>query len=275
MAWWRWTATEPAGGADAVRAREIPGVRVEVRRLNKFFGTKHVLQDLDLAVAPGETFVIFGPSGCGKSVFLKHLSGLIVPDGGEIRLDGEAVGSEAGRQFRLAMVFQSSALFNSLTVGENVGLWLKEHRICGAAEIVRIVAEKLSLVGLSGTERSMPSELSGGMRKRVAIARALAVNPNLILYDEPTAGLDPVLTEQVGQVIAGLKRLRITALVVTHDLNLGFAVGDRLGMMHGGRLIETGPAEAIRNTTNPVVRAFIHTQMKIVAREPGDAARAS
>jgi phospholipid/cholesterol/gamma-HCH transport system ATP-binding protein len=257
---------EPAGSAGLEEARAVPGVRVEVHRLNKFFGEKHVLTDLELTVEPGETFVIFGPSGCGKSVFLKHLCGLLVPDSGEIRLDGEPVGSEASRRFRLAMVFQSSALFNSLTVGENVGLWLKEHRICGVPEIARIVAEKLALVGLSGAERSRPSELSGGMRKRVSIARALAVNPHLILYDEPTAGLDPVLTEQVGQVIADLKRFQITALVVTHDLNLGFAVGDRLGMMHGGRLIETGSTEAIRATTNPIVRAFIHTQMKVVAR---------
>ena len=266
MGWMRWGKAETAGGVSLEDTRAIPGVRVEVHRLNKFFGEKHVLQDLELTVEPGETFVIFGPSGCGKSVFLKHLCGLIAPDTGEIRLDGEPVGSDAGRQFRLAMVFQSSALFNSLTVGENVGLWLKEHRICGAPEIARIVAEKLSLVGLSGAERSMPSELSGGMRKRVSIARALAVSPHLILYDEPTGGLDPVLTEQVGQVITDLKRLQITALVVTHDLNLGFAVGDRLGMMHGGRLIETGSAEAIRSASNPTVRAFIHTQMKIVAR---------
>ncbi|MBI4537022.1 MAG: ATP-binding cassette domain-containing protein [candidate division NC10 bacterium] len=257
---------EGAGDLILLDERAIPGVQVEVRRLNKYFGEKHVLKDLDLRVEAGETFVIFGPSGCGKSVFLKHLCGLIRPDTGEILLDGEPVGSEAVRRFRLAMVFQSSALFNSLTVGGNVGLWLKEHRMCSPPEIARIVAEKLALVGMAGTERSRPSELSGGMRKRVAIARALAVNPHLILYDEPTAGLDPVLTEQVGQVIADLKRLQITALVVTHDLNLGFAVGDRLGMMHGGRLIETGPPEAIRATTNPIVRAFIHTQMKIVAR---------
>ncbi len=266
MATTRQGQVHPTGGAGLDEGRAVPGVRVEVHRLNKYFGDKHVLTDLDLTVEPGETFVIFGPSGCGKSVFLKHLCGLLVPDSGEIHLDGQPVGSEASQRFRLAMVFQSSALFNSLTVGENVGLWLKEHRICGPAEIARIVAEKLALVGLSGAERSMPSELSGGMRKRVSIARALAVNPHLILYDEPTAGLDPVLTEQVGKVIADLKGLQITALVVTHDLNLGFAVGDRLGMMHGGRLIETGTPEAIRATTNSVVQAFIHTQMKIVAR---------
>jgi phospholipid/cholesterol/gamma-HCH transport system ATP-binding protein len=266
MAWMRWGKLEPADGTVLEEPRAIPGVRVEVKRLNKFFGEKHVLKELDLTVEPGETFVIFGPSGCGKSVFLKHLCGLLMPDSGEIHLDGQPSGSGPGGRFRLAMVFQSSALFNSLTVGENVGLWLKEHRICPAPEIARIVAEKLALVGLAGTERAMPSELSGGMKKRVSIARALAVNPHLILYDEPTAGLDPVLTEQVGQVIVGLKRLRITALVVTHDLNLGFAVADRLGMMHGGQLIETGSADAIRATANPIVRAFIHTQMKIVAR---------
>jgi phospholipid/cholesterol/gamma-HCH transport system ATP-binding protein len=164
----------------------------------------------------------------------------------------------------MAMVFQSSALFNSLSVGENVGLWLKEHRICGPAETARIVAEKLALVGLAGKESTMPSELSGGMKKRVSIARALAVNPHLILYDEPTAGLDPVLTEQIGHVIADLKQLKITSLVVTHDLNLGFAVADRLGMIHEGRLIETGTPAAIRATTNPVVRAFISTQMKVL-----------
>lgn len=265
-AWRAWGRADPAEDATREVPRAIPGIRVDVKKLNKFFGEKHVLVDLDLTVEAGETFVIFGPSGCGKSVLLKHLAGLIAPDGGEIRLDGEPVAGAGNGRFRMAMVFQSSALFNSLTVGENVGLWLKEHRICPPAEAARIVAEKLEMVGLEGTERSMPSELSGGMKKRVSIARALAVSPHLILYDEPTAGLDPVLTEQVGQVIADLKRLRITALVVTHDLNLGFAVGDRLGMMHGGRLIETGPAEAIRTTANPIVRAFIHTQMKIVAR---------
>ncbi len=246
--------------------RETPGVRIEVQRLNKFFGSHHVLCDLDLRVEPGETFVIFGPSGCGKSVLLKHIAGLLIPDSGRILVDGEDLHAEGRRRFRMAMVFQSSALFNSLSVGENVGLWLKEHRICGSTEIARIVAEKLALVGLAGQEHAMPSELSGGMKKRVSIARALAVNPHLILYDEPTAGLDPVLTEQIGHVIVDLKRLKITSLLVTHDLNLGFAVADRLGMMHEGRLIEVGTPASIRATTNPVVQAFISTQMKVLAR---------
>ena len=247
--------------------RAVPGVRVDVQDLNKFFGSKHVLRDLTLSVEPGETFVIFGPSGCGKSVLLKHIAGLLVPDAGRILVDGEElpVGA-AGRRFRMAMVFQSAALFNSLSVGENVGLWLKEHRICGAEEAARIVAEKLALVGLAGSEDSRPSELSGGMRKRVAIARALAIDPQLILYDEPTAGLDPVLTEQIGGVLADLKALRITALVVTHDLNLAATVADRLGMIHEGRLVETGTPAQIWSTTNPVVRAFLNTQMKIPGR---------
>lgn len=247
--------------------RSGPGVRVEVQRLNKFFGAHHVLRDLDLSVEPGETFVIFGPSGCGKSVLLKHITGLLTPDSGRILVDGEDLrAGEGRRRFRMAMVFQSSALFNSLSVGENVGLWLKEHRVCRPAEIARVVGEKLQLVGLTGSEETMPSALSGGMKKRVSIARALAVNPHLILYDEPTAGLDPVLTEQIGHVIADLKQLKITSLVVTHDLNLGFAVADRLGMIHEGRLIEVGTPEGIRAATNPVVRAFINTQMKVLAR---------
>jgi phospholipid/cholesterol/gamma-HCH transport system ATP-binding protein len=246
--------------------RKTPGVRIEVQRLNKFFGSHHVLRDLDLSVETGETFVIFGPSGCGKSVLLKHIPGLLTPDSGRILADGEDLHAEGRRRFRMAMVFQSSALFNSLSVGENVGLWLKEHRICGPTEIAGIVAEKLALVGLAGQEHAMPAELSGGMKKRVSIARALAVTPHLILYDEPTGGLDPVLTEQIGHVIADLKQLKITSLVVTHDLNLGFAVADRLGMIHEGRLIEVGTPASIRATTNPVVQAFISTQMKVLAR---------
>jgi phospholipid/cholesterol/gamma-HCH transport system ATP-binding protein len=253
--------------SEALVTRSIPGVRVEVQHLNKFFGPKHVLRDLSLTVEPGETFVIFGPSGCGKSVLLKHITGLLQPDSGRILVDGEDVrAGAAGQRFRMAMVFQSSALFNSLSVGENVGLWLKEHRICRPEEIARIVAEKLRLVGLAGSERTMPSELSGGMKKRVSIARALAVNPHLILYDEPTAGLDPVLTEQIGNVIAELKQLRITAIVVTHDLNLAASVADRMGMIHEGRLIETGAPAQVWATANPVVRAFLSTQMKVPGR---------
>jgi phospholipid/cholesterol/gamma-HCH transport system ATP-binding protein len=252
---------DPAG-----ETRATPGVRVEVRDLVKAFGAKSILRELTLTVEPGETFVIFGPSGCGKSVLLKHITGLLQPDAGRILVDGAEVVAGRPRRFRMAMVFQSAALFNSLSVGENVGLWLKEHRICAAPEIRRIVAEKLTMVGLAGSEQARPSELSGGMRKRVSIARALAVSPHLILYDEPTAGLDPVLTEQIGHVIAELKQLRITSLVVTHDLNLAVAVADRMGMIHEGRLIEVGTPAQVWATANPVVRAFIRTQTNVLGR---------
>ena len=245
-------------------AEEVPGVRVEVHHLYKSFGEHQVLRDLELTVEAGETFVILGPSGSGKSVLLKHIVGLLSPDAGQILLKGQLLRpGEERPQIRLSMVFQSSALFNSLTVAENVGLWLREHRMASAPGIAQVVAEKLGLVGLAGTERLMPSELSGGMRKRVAIARALAMSPQLILYDEPTAGLDPVLSEQIGGVIAELKQLKITSLVVTHDLHLAFLVADRMGMIHDGQLIATGPPAAFQASPEPVVQAFIRTQTHI------------
>jgi phospholipid/cholesterol/gamma-HCH transport system ATP-binding protein len=244
----------------------LPGVRVEVRRLGKHFGDHRVLSELDLTVEPGETFVILGPSGSGKSVLLKHITGLLTADAGSILVGEEEVRGGRPRGVRMAMVFQSSALFNSLTVAENVGLWLKEHRVAGREEIARVVAEKLELVGLAGTQSLMPAELSGGMKKRVSIARALAVGPQLILYDEPTAGLDPVLSEQIGRVIADLKRLRITAIVVTHDLHLAFTVADRIGMMHEGQLVEISTPEAFLRSRNPVVQAFVRTQMTVPER---------
>lgn len=163
------------------------GVSVEVRGLHKSFAGQEVLKGLDFEVKPGEIFVIMGPSGSGKSVLLKHIMGLEEPDAGEILIDSQSIQSpEVMSKHRLAVVFQSGALLNSLTVGENVGLYLAEHRLKPPPEIARIVAEKLESVGLKGTENKMPSELSGGMKKRVAIARALVIEPQLILYDEPT-----------------------------------------------------------------------------------------
>src|SRR3974390_654768 len=169
------------------------GVSVEVRDLRKSFNGHEVLKGIDFEVQPGEIFVLMGPSGSGKSVLLKHVIGLEEPDAGEILLDGKSIQSpEVMDQYRLAMVFQSGALLNSLTVGENVGLYLAEHRLKPADEIERIVLDKLDSVGLKGTENKMPSELSGGMKKRAAIARALVIEPQLILYDEPTSELDPL-----------------------------------------------------------------------------------
>ncbi len=240
------------------------GIRVAVEKLNKWFGTTQVLRDLDLVVEPGETFVVIGGSGCGKTVLLKHLIGLLRPDTGRILVDGEVLDPAAPRRrVRSAMVFQSSALFASFTVGENVGLWLREHRVADAGTIRAIVAEKLALVGLGGGEGLMPAELGGGMRKRVAIARALAIGPQLILYDEPTAELDPVMTDVIAELIVDLKRrLRVTAIVVTHALGFGSFVGDRMGMLHEGRLVEVGPPAAIFRSANPVVRAFVSSQTR-------------
>ena len=176
------------------------GVSLQVRGLRKKFGGQEVLKGIDLDVQPGEIFVIMGPSGSGKSVLLKHLIGLEAPDAGEILINGESVESaEIAAKYRMALVFQSGALLNSLTVGENVGLYLAEHRLKSPEEIDRIVAEKLRAVGLDDVTDKMPNELSGGMKKRVAIARALVIEPHLILYDEPTSELDPLSAVVIGE----------------------------------------------------------------------------
>lgn len=243
------------------------GVQVIIRGLNKSFGSNHVLRDIDLAIEPGETFSIIGPSGTGKSVLLKHLVGLQRPDTGEIRIDGEDVfhepGQEVSHSFRYSMVFQTSALFNSLTVGENIGLWLHEKQVFIPARIRRIIRDKLRLVGLGGKEELQVSELSGGMRKRVAIARSLAMNPDLILYDEPTAELDPVTTDELARVIENLKsKVDLTTIIVSHDLDFAMYLSDRVAMMHDGEIIEIGTPDEIRQSSNPIVRNFIYTKTK-------------
>src|SRR5213080_3049014 len=183
------------------------GVRVAVRGLRRSFDGQPVLKGLSFEVDRGEIFVVMGPSGSGKSVLLKHIIGLETPDEGEILIEGESIQSPGVMdKYRMAMVFQSGALFNSLTVGENVGLYLSEHRLQAPDEIARIVAEKLAIVGLQDQENRSPSELSGGMKKRVAIARALVIEPQLILYDEPTSELDPLMTVVIGEEILNLKR---------------------------------------------------------------------
>lgn len=246
---------------------DTKGVSIRIERLNKFFGEKHVLRDVDLEILPGETFSIIGPSGTGKSVLLKHIVKLEQPDSGEIFIDDIPVFSKGqaplGRNYRYSMVFQSSALFNSLTVGENVGLWLREKRICKEQRIREIIAEKLEMVGLEGTESLKTSELSGGMKKRVAIARSLAMNPDLILYDEPTAELDPITTDELANTILRIKEsVHNTTVVVTHDLNFALYISDRIAMIHEGRIIEVGTPTSIKASTNPVVRSFIYTTTK-------------
>src|SRR6201984_1137497 len=195
------------------------GVGLQVRGLRKSFGNQEVLKGLDFEVKPGEIFVIMGPSGSGKTVLLKHLIGLEEPDEGEILIGGESIQSpEVMSKYRMAMVFQSGALLNSLTVGENIGLYLAEHHLKTPEEIARIVTEALALVGLKDVEDKMPTELSGGMKKRVAIARALVIEPQLVLYDEPTSELDPLSSVLIAEEIVKLnERIHVTTLVVSHD----------------------------------------------------------
>jgi len=246
--------------------QETRGVGIRIEKLNKFFGDKHVLKDIDLEIYPGETFSIIGPSGTGKSVLLKHIVKLVEPDSGEVFIDDHPVFNPVDKEppnYRYSMVFQSSALFNSLTVGENVGLWLREKRICRELQIRQIIKEKLALVGLEGQESLQTAELSGGMKKRVAIARSLAMNPDLILYDEPTAELDPINTDELAGTILNLKNTtKNTTVIVTHDLNFALYISDRIAMISGGRIEEVGTPAEFKASENPVVKGFIYTTTK-------------
>jgi phospholipid/cholesterol/gamma-HCH transport system ATP-binding protein len=235
------------------------GVGLTVRGLRKRFGDREVLHGLDFEVRPGELFVIMGPSGSGKTVLLKHLIGLERADAGEILIGDTPVnGDEVLAHYRLAMVFQSGALLNSLTVGENVGLYLSEHRLKPPGEIRRIVAEKLALVGLAGTEDKMPTELSGGMRKRAAVARALVIEPQLIFYDEPTSELDPMIAVTIGEEIHRLNReMGVTSVVVTHDRELGFGIAHRMALLAEGEIVAMGSPDEVRASTHPMVRRFL------------------
>lgn len=251
----------------SINLRDTRPVGIRIDGLHKSFGEKHVLKDVDLEIRPGETFSIIGPSGTGKSLLLKLIVKLDTPDSGEIYINDVPVFQEgegaAERDYRYSMVFQSSALFNSLTVGENVGLWLREKRVCKEMRIREIIREKLAMVGLEGSENLKTSELSGGMKKRVAIARSLAMNPDLILYDEPTAELDPINSDELANTIIKVKETtRNTTVIVTHDLNFALYVSDRIAMMHDGRIIETGTPAEIKASGNPVVRGFIYTTTK-------------
>jgi len=240
------------------------GVSVQVRGLRKSFGAFEVLKGLDFSVQPGEVFVIMGPSGSGKSVLLKHIIGLEDPDEGDILIDGKSI-QDPGvmEQYRLAMVFQSGALLNSLTVAENVGLYLAEHRLKSPNEIAEVVAENLEIVGLKGTEDKMPSELSGGMKKRVAIARSLIIEPQLILYDEPTSELDPLSSVVIAEEIVKLnQRIQVTSLVVSHDRDLAFGVADRIAVINDGRILAIGTPEEIQRLKEPLVQEFLNANFK-------------
>lgn len=237
----------------------LQGVRVEVRGVRKSFKGTEVLRGIDLEVEPGEVFVMMGPSGSGKTVLLRQIIGLDRPDSGEVRVEGHSVHADGfADRVRVAMVFQSAALLNSLSVSENVGLYLSEHRLQPPPVIARIVAEKLNLVGLKGAEDKLPSELSGGMRKRVAMARALVMEPQLILYDEPTSELDPLRAATIGREILALnQRLGVTSIIVTHDRDLAFGVADRIAFLAEGQVRFVGSAEALRESGDALIQDFL------------------
>lgn len=240
------------------------GVSVTVRGLRKSYRDNDVLKGLDFDVRRGEIFVIMGPSGSGKTVLLKHLIGLEEPDAGEILIDGKSFAStEAMSEYRMAMVFQSGALLNSLSVGENVGLYLTEHQLKSPEEIRKIVLEKLDVVGLKGTEDKSPGELSGGMKKRVAIARALVIEPQLILYDEPTSELDPISAVVIAEEIVKLnEQTGATSLVVSHDRDLAFGVADRIAVIGQGEILAIGTPGEIRQNKDPRVTEFLSAGFK-------------
>src|SRR3989441_314602 len=235
------------------------GVRVSVRGLRRSFDGHPVLKGLNFEVERGEVFVVMGPSGSGKTVLLKHIIGLETPDDGEILIEGESIQSPGVMdKYRMAMVFQSGALFNSLTVGENVGLYLTEHQLKSPDEIARIVKEKLEIVGLKGQEDRNPSDLSGGMKKRVAIARALVIEPQLILYDEPTSELDPVIAVTIGEEILKLnRRIHVTSIAVTHDRDLAFGIADRIALLNDGQILAVGAPDEVKNNPHARVQEFL------------------
>jgi phospholipid/cholesterol/gamma-HCH transport system ATP-binding protein len=229
----------------------------------KSFYGKPVLRGVDLVINRGETIVIMGRSGCGKSVLLKHFVGLLTPDRGGVVVDDVDVGQLKRKKLfemrmRFGMVFQSAALFDSQTVGDNVSLALREHTDKSADEIQKISEERLRMVGLEDVADKWPAELSGGMKKRVGFARAIAMDPDCVLYDEPTTGLDPIMADVINNLIAKLAdQLNITSVVVTHDLASAYKVADRIAMLHDGKIIFTGTPDEVRNTGNEIVRQFV------------------
>lgn len=237
---------------------------IEILDLKKKFNNNLVLNGLNLKVQTGQTCVIIGRSGCGKSVLLKHIVGLLKPDSGKVLVDGKEVAALQELELtalrsKISMVFQGGALFDSMNVAENVGFGLFEHTHITQKEILDRVEESLSLVGLGGIGNLMPSELSGGMKKRVALARAICIKPQILLYDEPTTGVDPITADSINELIRSLHdKLKVTSFAVTHDMRSAYHIADKIAMMYKGKIVLEGTSEEIQKTTDPVVHQFIN-----------------
>jgi phospholipid/cholesterol/gamma-HCH transport system ATP-binding protein len=236
---------------------------IEFRQIYRSFNHVPVLAGMDLAIEPGETMTIIGGSGIGKSVTLKLIVGLLKPDAGQIFIEGEDIVPLTEDQLtrirkKIGMVFQGSALFDSLSVAENIAYPLREHTAMSEHQIRERIMETLQLVGLDGTADKEPADLSGGMRKRVALARAIALAPKIILYDEPTTGLDPANTEKINELIMDMERkLNVTSVVVTHDMQSAFKISDRIGLLDNGKITVVGTPREIEQTNLPLIRRFI------------------
>jgi len=238
-------------------------IKIRVVNLHKSFGNNRVLRGVHLEVRQGESMVVIGGSGSGKTVLIKCIIGLIPPDEGKIYVDdveitelGERRLNEVRKKF--GMLFQGGALFDSLTVWENVGFGLRRQTQLSEKEIRKIASEKLRLLGLKNVEDLMPAELSGGMKKRVSLARAIAMEPEILLYDEPTTGIDPVMADAINDLIVQMKeKLKVTSIAITHDMKSAYKIGDRIAMLYQGQIIEIGIPEEIKNSPNPIVQQFI------------------
>ncbi len=241
---------------------------IEITGLHKAFKQKHVLSDVNLTVKSGETKVVIGRSGAGKSVLLKNIVGIISPDAGSIKINGIEVTDLSEKEYNkirmeMGMVFQGGALFDSMNVEENVGFVLNEFMKLDQKTIRAKVSESLAMVGLEGIEKMKPANLSGGMKKRVSLARVLCMEPQIILYDEPTTGVDPITADAINNLIIDMRnKIKVTSIVVTHDMSSAFKVADSIAMVYHGQVIAEGTPDEIRHTKHPVVKQFIHGEAK-------------
>ena len=238
---------------------------IEIKDLYKSFGGQPVLKGVSLRMMPGTTTVILGGSGSGKTVLMKHIIGLLKPDSGEVFVEGTDITKLSGRSLhearqKMGMVFQNAALFDSMSVGDNVAFPLREHHAYSEKEITQRVKDKLAVVSLTGVEPKFPAELSGGMRKRVGLARAIINDPRIVLYDEPTTGLDPLTSEDVDEmIITAREKLGVTSVVISHDIGSAFHIADQLAVLYQGHIVEEGPPEKVRKSQEPHTKQFLAT----------------